>query len=463
MAVAIDEAGELVEEIRPQPGPQTAFLSSPADIVVYGGAAFGGKSFGLLMEPLRHIDNEDFRGVIFRRTSPQITNPGGLWDDSHKLYPHVDGLPLGSNPRRWLFPSGARISFHHLQHEKNVYDWQGAQIPFIGFDELTHFTEQMFFYMLSRNRSMCGVRPYVRATTNPDADSWVAKLIEWWIDQESGYAIPERSGIVRWFIREDGVLEWGDSPEELKEKHGDDVEPKSLTFIPARFEDNVLGTTADPGYIANLKALPLVERERLLAGNWKIKFIAGNVFREGWLPIVNVKLPRTLKRVRYWDKAGTEGGGDWTVGVLMAKGLDCYYVEEVIRGQWSPGERNKQIKAINARDRRNFGENVDTWAEQEPGSSGKESGLITIRELAGSNVFIETVTGDKLTRAKPLAAQAEHGFVKLVQDTLENPWNDGYVQRMVAFPTPGVHDDEVDASSGAFMKLALGGGAKVFH
>lgn len=71
------------------------------------------------------------------------------------------------------------------------------RICFIGFDELTHFSEAQFWYMLSRNRSMSGVRPYVRATTNPDADSWVAKLIDWWIDDVSGYPIPERGGVVR--------------------------------------------------------------------------------------------------------------------------------------------------------------------------------------------------------------------------------------------------------------------------
>lgn len=458
----MDAATEELE-IRPQEGPQTAFLSSSADITVYGGAAFGGKSFGLLMEPLRHVDNADFRAVIFRRTSPMITNPGGLWDDSHKLYPHADGAPLASNPRRWLFPSGSRISFHHLQHEKNVFDWQGAQIPFIGFDELTHFTEYMFFYMLSRNRSMCGVRPYIRATTNPDADSWVAKLIEWWIDQETGFAIPERSGVIRWFIREDGVLIWGDSAEELKEKYGEDAEPKSFTFIPAKYEDNALGIAADPGYLANLRALPLVERERLLEGNWKIRFIAGNVFREGWLPVVDVKLPVTLKRVRYWDKAGTEDDGDWTVGVLIAKGVDAYYIEDVVRGQWSTGERNRQIKATADRDRRMYGSNVDQWMEQEGGSGGKESALISVRDLAGHNIFAETVTGDKLTRAKPLAAQAEHEYVKLVRDRPEKRWNDGFIERLCAFPTKGVPDDEVDAASGAFIKLALGGGAKVYH
>lgn len=159
-------------EIRPQPGPQERFLASEADIAILGGAAGGGKSFGLLMESLRHIGNMHFGGVIFRRTSPQITNEGALWDEAGKLYPLLGAAPrIGS--LQYEFPSGCSISFRHLQHEATVFDWQGAQVPFIGFDELTHFTKKQFFYMLSRNRSTCGVKPYIRATCNPDADSWV--------------------------------------------------------------------------------------------------------------------------------------------------------------------------------------------------------------------------------------------------------------------------------------------------
>lgn len=72
--------------------------------------------------------------------------------------------------------------------------------------------------MMSRNRSTCGVRPYIRATCNPDADSWVAELIAWWIDQDTGYPIPERSGRIRYFIRYDDKMIWGDTRQELVSK-----------------------------------------------------------------------------------------------------------------------------------------------------------------------------------------------------------------------------------------------------
>jgi hypothetical protein len=90
--------------------------------------------------------------------------------------------------------------------------------------------------MLSRNRSVCGVKPYIRATCNPDADSWVAKFIEWWIDPDTGYPIKERSGKKRWMIRRDEALHWADKKTELFERFNlqteqEQQEPKSVTFI----------------------------------------------------------------------------------------------------------------------------------------------------------------------------------------------------------------------------------------
>jgi len=276
-------------EIRPQPGKQTMFLSTPADIAIFGGAAGGGKSFGLLLEPLRHVTtNPGFYAVFFRRSTTQIRNPGGLWDESIKLYPYANGRPI-QPILEWQWTDGGRVKYAHLEHEKTVLDWQGRQIAMIGFDELCHFSEGQFFYMLSRNRSTCGVQPYVRATCNPDADSWVAQFLAWWIDQ-NGYAIPERAGVLRWFIRVKGEIKWADSRDECIELYGIDglskddpkqSQPKSVTFIPAKLDDNPKLMEADPGYMSNLLALDRVSQARLLDGNWKIRWDSGmEVFTE---------------------------------------------------------------------------------------------------------------------------------------------------------------------------------------
>ncbi|WP_234841015.1 terminase large subunit domain-containing protein [Sinorhizobium meliloti] len=157
------------------------------------------------MEPLRHIANPQFGAVFFRRSTVQVRNEGG---------------PIGASPKehvlQWSFPSGASVSFAHLEPDKTVLKWQGSQIPLICCDELTHFSAKQFWYMVSLNRYLSGVRPYTRATCNPDADSWVAELISWWIDQDTGLPIPERAGVLRWFVRIGDAIIWCDSPQDQK-------------------------------------------------------------------------------------------------------------------------------------------------------------------------------------------------------------------------------------------------------
>lgn len=435
-------------EIRPQPGKQEMFLSSPADIVIYGGQAGGGKTYGLLLEAIRHVDNSLYGGVIFRRTSPQIRNEGGLWDTSESIYSLIGGEPKQTT-LEWVFPSGAKVKFAHMQYDKDKLDWQGSQIPFIGFDELTHFEKSQFFYMLSRNRSMCKVRPYIRCTTNPDADSWVAEFISWWIDPETGLPIQERDGVLRWFYMVSDELMWYDSAQEAKEAHPELAkisEPKSVTFISASVYDNPALLENDPGYLANLLALPKVERERLLGGNWKIRATGGNIFNRAWFEIVDVS-PSSGKCVRYWDKAGTEDGGKRTAGVKIRGPIDgIYYIEDVVKGQWSSMNREKIIKQTAEID----GRDIHIWIEQEPGSGGKESAESTIKNLAGFNVRADKVTGDKIERMMPLSAQSEAGNVKIVR----GDWNNSFLNELHNASPDAEFLDQADAASGGFNKLA---------
>ena len=432
-------------EIRPQPGPQEVFLSSSADIAILGGAAGGGKSFGLLLESLRHTGNEHFGGVIFRRTSPQITNEGALWDEAGKLYPLLGAIPkVGS--LEYQFPVGSTVSFRHLQHETTKFDWQGSQIPSIGFDELTHFTKTQFFYMLSRNRSTCGVKPYIRATCNPDADSWVAEFIAWWIDQTTGLPIPERAGIIRYFIRINDAIIWGNSLEELREKHGADVLPKSVTFIPAKLTDNPALMAADPGYLANLMALGAVERTRLLGGNWKIRPAAGLYFKRHWCQIVDA-IPAAVKFKRYWDLAATEktesNDPDFTESVLLGRDpvTKLYYVADWTYMRDTPLQVEKAIKNTASAD----GVSVSIGLPQDPAQAGKAQAEHLVRQLSGYDARAKPERGDKPLRFSPFSAQCEAGNVKI----LRKPWNSAFFDNLEAFPE-AAHDDTADACSGAF-------------
>lgn len=437
--------------LAPQPGPQSMFLSSKADIAFYGGAAGAGKSFALLLEPLRHFNNSRFGGVIFRRTSVQVRNQGGLWDESADIY-----TPLGAVPRQsyleWLFPSGGKLKFAHLETEQNIYDWQGAQIAYIGFDEVTHFTEKQFFYMLSRNRSMSGIPGYIRATCNPDTDSWVRRFIDWYID-EQGYPIAERAGVLRWFIRVEDEIRWGNSKQELMDKYGDDVLPKSMTFIPGKIYDNKLLLEKDPSYLSSLKALSRVERARLLEGNWNVRSAAGQYFQRTWFQVIDALPARPIMTIRYWDRAATKPSEtnrdpDYTVGLKLNRYEDgTWVVSDIVRVRESPLNVEKVVRNTATQD--GFG--CIVAIEQDPGSAGVADADNYVRLLAGFNIRVRKPSKDKVTRALPVSAQCEHGNVKL----LKGSWNDSFLNELENFPDAS-HDDQVDAFSGAFNELATG-------
>lgn len=445
---------------RPNSKPQTQFLTTKADIAIYGGAAGGGKTYGLLLINLLYKHNPEFGAVMFRRTYPQITNEGGMWDESLKVFPLSDATPRVGD-LDWTWPSGARVSFRHLMYEKELLDWMGAQINYIGWDQLEHFTEKQFWYMQSRNRSMSGIKPFMRATVNPDADSWVADLIAWWIDQETGYPIYERSGVLRWLIRYNDETIWGESREELFEKYGDpnlpeddpdQIKPISLTFIPAKVTDNVDLMKADPSYIGKLKALGEVDRQRLLEGNWKVKFEAGKIFNRAWFEIVK-QIPEGGRESRGWDFAATEkelkkkprsDGPDYTASCKIRYVDGIFYVIDATADQISPADSDKLMKKLAKDDGKRC---MQAW-EVEPGAMAKKFSAALVKMLVGFITKALPARGDKYQRTKAAAVQAEHGNVKV----LDRPWTRRWLAHMHGQPDLP-HDDEHDAFGVAFNSL----------
>ncbi len=418
--------------LRPQKGPQEQFLATKADIAIYGGAAGGGKTYALLLEPLRHMNVEGYSATIFRKNATQITIDGGLLDESMQIYGLLRSAVYKASPKpHWTFGGKAKVSFMHIDGDRDLPKWQGSQICFLGFDELCHFSEMQFFYMLSRNRSICGVKPYVRATCNPDVDSWVAKFISWWIDQETGYPIPERSGVLRYFCRDNAEVKWGDSPEELSEKYG--VEPelcKSVTFIASSVYDNKILLERDPSYLANLHGLSLVERERLLKGNWKIRPAAGYYFKRSKIRQMLSVIPSDIVHwVRAWDLAATVNHDDndsaCTAGVLMGKRKDgCIFIADVINVRENGADVRRLIKNTASSDSALYG-NVTIRLPQAPGQAGKDQIQSFVRMLGGFHVVTAIESGDKVTRAEPFSSQWLAGNV----DVREAEWNDEYFRQ----------------------------------
>lgn len=176
----------------------------------------------------------------------------------------------------------------------------------------------------------------------------------------------------------------------------------------------------------------------------------GGMFKRQWFRIVPAAPLQAFLRVRYWDKAATEDGGDWTVGLLMAWTPDGFYIESVVRGQWSSGQRDQIIRQTALLDARRYGNSVIQWAEQEGGASGKDAAVAFVTLLAGFPAGASTATGSKELRAEPLSSQMEVGNVFLV----EGAWNDEFIDELCSFPS-GRNDDQVDGASGAFNRLAL--------
>lgn len=448
-------------EFKAQPGPQSAFQSTPADIAVYGGARGGGKTFALDLEPMRHVHMRRFRSVLFRRTFPQIYQEGGPWDTAERIYPYAGATSSGST---WRFPSGAQVSFHHLANDDDWKNWLGAQIPLIMFDQLETFTERQFFAMIACNRDPHGeVRPYIRASANPDPDSWLAKFVAWWLDPATGYPIPERAGVIRWFIRSGDVVRWASKKSDLDRYRvqGPDGKvidaAKSVTFIPAFVHDNAELMRNDPTYLASLMSQPLVEQERWVKGNWKIKPSAGTVYNRAWFKdkVIEALPAEANVLCRFTDLAHSaepeEGSGkdpDWTAQVKGARFGNKFFVVHAVRWRKSSLETEQCVKASAQAD----GWQVKQAMEQEP-AAGKSLCAYYQREvLAGFHFVAVPSVKAKIIRAGPLSSALQAGNVFLVR----GEWNEWFVDMLEAFRGDEEKNDVPDAAAGCYNELFQG-------
>jgi len=430
----------------PNPGPQTQFLKSTAYEVLFGGAAGGSKSESLLVAPLRWVDNRHFRAILFRRTFPDLEK--SLIDRSRQLYPRAfPGASYSGQTKSWTFPSGAVIYFGYCEHDNDVYQYQSAEFSFIGFDELTHFSERQYTYLLSRARSSKGLPVRIRSATNPGGvgSEWVFKRWAAWLDTSDSYkGVRAQPGQTLWYVNEDG------------ERYCSPGTPEALSrvFIPSKVTDNPHLMMNDPAYISRLKGLDPVTRAQLLDGNWLIKPARGLYFKRSKLTLVE-ESPVKASRIRYWDRASTgeteiakrkRSDPDYTVGLRLAKTSDgLYFVEDVVRFRGSPFEVQDTILQTAKLD----GKSVQVGIEQDPGQAGEAESLGYVRMLDGFNVRRYPARQDKVTRAQPASAQWEAGNFRV----LNRPWSQSLVQELEAFPEGG-HDDQVDALSGAHMALS---------
>ncbi len=419
----------------PNSRPQSRFLEFGGYEALYGGAAGGGKSDALLGGALRYVHEPRYTAIIFRRTFPELER--GVIERSRTVIPAAFPRATYNEQKKvWRFPSGARLIFAHLEYEHSVFDHQGAEYQYIGFDELTHFTRKQYLYLLSRGRSASGIPIRIRAGTNPGGEghAWVMERWAPWLDPAS--TEKAEAGQSLWYVAdEDG--------ERYVERSTEGA--RARLFVPALARDN---PAINADYAATLNALDAVTRAQLRDGNWLIKPAAGLLFKRAWFPVLDTA-PRAKRKVRRWDFAATEAkpgrDPDWTVGALWSVDeAGQFTVEDVVRLRGTPLEVEKTVLATAQQD----GRSIAIRIPQDPGAAGVTVADNFVRLLAGYDVRAERETGSKVERAKPASAQAERGNVRLVR----GPWNAAWLAEHEAFPD-GDHDDQVDTTSGAVAEL----------
>ena len=275
---------------QPQP-KQAEFMARDEYEVLYGGAAGGGKSDAIVAEALRQVGNPNYRAVIFRKTYPQCRE---LIIKSLRMYKQAfPGARYNGSEHFWQFPSGAKIYFGSMPNSTSYLNYQGLSFSYIAFDELTHFTQEEYEYMISRNRADGeGLRVYIRATANPGG------IGHGWVKER--FITASKPGV----------------PYKVKtliyDKDGNPVEvERDRVFIPSSVFDNKALLSNDPNYLSNLAFLPEAKREALLYGSWDS--YEGQVFTEWrnkpenydtqlWTHVIKpFTIPSSWKRYRTFD------------------------------------------------------------------------------------------------------------------------------------------------------------------
>lgn len=465
-----------VRIIKPQPGPQTRFSESPADILVFGGEGGGGKSYILVYEAGKWKHVPGYRAILFRRTTPELTKPGGLWDKARMLYTPMGG-DLVQYIARWptetsdLGLSGSEIHLSHLQNEGDELLHDGSEYAFVGFDEGQYFTERMIWYLWGRCRTLCGVKPYMRITCNPDPDCYLRTLLDWWIDPVTGFPIPERDGVIRWAVRFNEALVWFDSKaeadaytEQIKASAPDNpeiqyIKPISIQFIRSRLKDNPALLAEDPEYGARLAMQDADTRAKKLGGNWNSRPKPGEMFNRAWFGFLD-KLPnkdQIAHTVRGWDKAASipseaNPDPDWTVGVKMHRLKNGQaIIADVVRARLTPGGVDGLIKATAELD----GPEVEQAFWTDPGQAGlvdEDHNRALLTGISPKITFVKEVK-DKIAYAKPVSAFAdpETGPGKIW--LLRAAWNGPYLSELEGFPDKAKKKDQVDATSRAWLAV----------
>ena len=450
-----------------QPGFQVRFCGSTATICLATGGAGGGKTDALLRDAAALTHYDCYSAVIFRKLLTSSKGAGALWSDAKRMWAPWGATFLDSETlARW---GRSTIQLSYLSTESDVRGWDGRELDWIGFEELTEIPELAFWALFARLRSTTGAPRKFRGTANPSSTSWLRALLvgAGYIDNETGDPIPEMDGKVRWFVRDTkDQLHWFDCEADARVRYPEE-QPESFQHFTSTLEDNQILIERDPGYLARLGKLSLKDRLRLRDGNWNAPPSPGAVFNRAWFRYLDEIDPNLIRfSVRAWDLAATaptkaNPDPDWTRGVLvhaLKDGNLC--IGDIVSARSEPGP----VNALLLTTARTDGPGVTQAFYMDPASAGKRDREAVERLLKpeGCKVSFLPATKDKITNAKPFAAfcapdtnpgRGELGRVAI----LRRPWLSELLNELELFPTKGIHDDQVDALSRAYAEIASQG------
>ena len=455
------------EVIAPASIPQELFINSDADITIASGSAGSSKSYSILLRWFRYVDCPHSRGVIFRRTSTQLTAQGGLWEEAQALYRKVYGnkLKISIKHMKITFPSGASLQFSHYENEAAKEKFKGLQADYIAFDEMTEFTEEMVVYLRSRNRNASAETHHkacLVGATNPHCDSFLKDWVWWWLDPDTGIPDPSKRGITRYFVKQrDGTLDWYNTREEAEKIYGkeEDSGITSMCVIGSTVYDNPYISKA---YIGKLKEQSRVEQDRLLHGSWTAREESSGYFKREWLKKVNHPNVKAFQRVRSWDLAASEPSEkyrdpDWTVGTLFSKDKDkIYTIEHISRFRKKFLGVEAKILEVAYID----GTDTIITLPLDAGAGGNSYAKTLQAKLSehGFTVKLIKPKANKVLRFGPFASMAEAGYVQYVSDDglpVDEKWNNIYLSELEQFDGGRKgHDDCVDSTSDGYNYIS---------
>lgn len=402
---------------------QKAFLRSESFEALFGGAASGGKSDALLMAALQYVDVPDYAAFIFRNTFSDLSLPGAIMDRARDWlgeYPEIRWLTKSSTA---VFPSGATLSFGYLEHADDHLRYKGMEVQYLGFDEVTEISEQHYRYLISRVRKPSAASGHplsrvplrVRAASNP-APNWVR----------------------RYFVEEG-------------KKHG-------RLFIPCGFEENPY--IDQEAYGAALDRMTAVDRAQLKFGDWYAEESGEYFNRDDFDIIAPDEVPDRafMNTVRYWDLAATEktehNDPDYTAGAKVAIVDGIMYILDMRHERLNAAGVERLLRMTADED----GSHVKVRMDQDPGQAGKAQ----VSHLARHVMLGYDFDGNPVTKSKNKnlskkedrvinwLPKVKRGEVKLVR----GDWVTAFLDEAVGFgSSTSIHDDQIDAVSGAFEVL----------